>query len=110
MRSPPGTSPTPVWPALSVSKTILRVKNGPWAPLRLSSMLSRPATGTTRMAVTMGVSEWVGEGLMGVGYSAIRNSTRLISPTMKMKLISASAACALTNTSAPLKEPVLFKM
>jgi hypothetical protein len=43
--SPPGTSPTPVRPALSVSTTRLRVKNGPWAPLRLSSMLSRPATG-----------------------------------------------------------------
>ena len=40
--SPPGTSPTPVWPALSVRITRLRVKNGPCAPLRLSSMLSRP--------------------------------------------------------------------
>ena len=28
---------------------MLRVKNGPCAPLRLSSMLSRPATGTTRI-------------------------------------------------------------
>ena len=43
--SPPGTSPTPVCPALSVSKTTLRVKNGACAPLRLSSMLSCPATG-----------------------------------------------------------------
>jgi hypothetical protein len=41
----PGTSPTPVWPALSLRITMLRVKNGPWAPLRLSSMLSWPATG-----------------------------------------------------------------
>ena len=53
--SPPGTSPTPVWPALSVRMTRLRVKNGAWAPLRLSSMESWPATGMTRMAVTMGV-------------------------------------------------------
>jgi hypothetical protein len=54
--SPPGTSPTPVWPALSSSSTRLRMKYGPWAPLRLSSMLSSPATGTTRIAVTRGVS------------------------------------------------------
>ena len=33
---------------------MLRVKNGPCAPLRLSSMLSSPATGTTRMSVTAG--------------------------------------------------------
>jgi hypothetical protein len=53
--SPPGTSPTPVRPALSVSTSRLRVKNGPCAPLRLSSMLSRPATGMARSAVMMGV-------------------------------------------------------
>ena len=53
--SPPGTSPTPVRPALSVRMTRLRVKNGPCAPLRLSSMLSRPATGMTRISVTTGV-------------------------------------------------------
>src|SRR5512147_713696 len=52
--SPPGTSPTPVRPALSVMTTRLRVKNGPWAPLRLSSMLSRPATGITRIPATFG--------------------------------------------------------
>src|SRR4029079_16322515 len=56
MFSPPGTSPTPVRPPLSVAINRLRVKNGPCAPLRLSSMLSRPATGITRKAVTMGVS------------------------------------------------------
>ena len=33
---------------------MLRVKNGPCAPLRLSSMLSRPATGTTCMPVIRG--------------------------------------------------------
>ncbi|MNL14371.1 hypothetical protein D3C87_1353070 [compost metagenome] len=54
MRSPPGTSPTPVWPALSFRITMLRVKNGPWAPLRLSSMPSCPATGTTCMLVMIG--------------------------------------------------------
>src|SRR5471032_1494022 len=54
IRSPPGTSPTPVRPALSVRITILRVKNGPWAPLRLSSMLSWPATGMTCRPVTTG--------------------------------------------------------
>src|ERR1700712_5314329 len=54
--SPPGTSPTPVLPALSVRITMLRVKNGPCAPLRFISMLSRPATGTTRNAVTVGVT------------------------------------------------------
>jgi hypothetical protein len=50
--SPPGTSPTPVLPALSVRMTILRVKYGPCAPDRFSSMLSCPATGMTRMSVT----------------------------------------------------------
>jgi hypothetical protein len=49
--SPPGTSPTPVRPALSVSTSRLRVKNGPCAPLRLSSMLSRPATGMARSPI-----------------------------------------------------------
>ena len=34
--------------------TRLRVKYGPCAPLRFSSMLSRPATGTTRIAATRG--------------------------------------------------------
>src|SRR5215813_13097820 len=53
--SPPGTSPTPVRPALSLISTTLRVKNGPCAPLRLSSMLSWPATGTTVSSVTTGV-------------------------------------------------------
>ena len=33
---------------------MLRVKNGPCAPLRLSSMLSWPATGTTSISVTIG--------------------------------------------------------
>ena len=47
----PGTSPTPVWPALSFRITMLRVKKGPCAPLRLSSMLSCPATGMTRIDV-----------------------------------------------------------
>jgi hypothetical protein len=61
MLSPPGTSPTPVLPALSCRMTTLRVKNGPCAPLRFSSMLSRPATGTTRSSVTVGVAfDWDG--------------------------------------------------
>src|SRR5450759_4291479 len=34
--------------------TILRVNNGPCAPLRLSSMLSSPATGITNISVTTG--------------------------------------------------------
>ncbi len=34
----------------------MRVKNGPCAPLRFISMLSRPATGTTRSSVTTGVA------------------------------------------------------
>ncbi len=55
MPSPPGTSPTPVWPALSRTITILRVKYGPWAPDRFISMLSCPATGTTVSSVTTGV-------------------------------------------------------
>ena len=33
---------------------MLRVKNGAWAPLRFSSMLSFPATGMTLMLVTRG--------------------------------------------------------
>src|SRR3990167_3984207 len=52
--SPPGTSPTPVLPLLSVRMTMLRVKNGAWAPLRFISMPSWPATGMTRKAVTVG--------------------------------------------------------
>ncbi|SAL02635.1 hypothetical protein AWB80_08406 [Caballeronia pedi] len=54
--SPPGTSPTPVLPALSVRITMLRVKKGPCAPERFINMLSRPATGTTRNSVTFGVA------------------------------------------------------
>src|SRR5579859_1319695 len=57
MRSPPGTSPTPVRPALSFRMTRLRVKKGPCAPLRLSSMESWPATGVTCMSTTVGVAE-----------------------------------------------------
>ena len=45
----------PVRPALSVNIKILRVKNGPWAPERLSNMLSCPATGITRNWVMVGV-------------------------------------------------------
>ena len=52
--SPPGTSPTPVLPSESVRITRFRVKNGPCAPLRFSSMLSWPAMGTTRISVTTG--------------------------------------------------------
>src|SRR5262249_58789351 len=37
--------------------TMLRVKNGACAPLRLRSMLSRPATGITCIAVTTGAPE-----------------------------------------------------
>jgi hypothetical protein len=47
--------------------TRLRVKKGACAPLRFSNMLSRPATGTTRMAVTMGVWKFgMGELIGGV--------------------------------------------
>src|ERR1035441_4253490 len=53
--SPPGTSPTPVWPAVSVSRTMFRVKNGPWAPLKFSSIESCPATGITRIVAITGV-------------------------------------------------------
>src|SRR5207247_2697571 len=59
--SPPGTSPTPVRPALSVTIVIVRVKNGPWAPLRLSSMLSCPATGTTSTRATVGLPATSGD-------------------------------------------------
>ena len=41
---------------------MLRVKNGPCAPLRFSSMLSRPATGITSIVAIAGVplaSSWV---------------------------------------------------
>jgi hypothetical protein len=54
MASPPDTSPTPVRSSLSVMMTV-RVKNGPWAPLRLSSMLSRLATGIASTRATVGV-------------------------------------------------------
>src|SRR5574338_74794 len=55
--SPPGTSPRPVLPALSLRMTMLRVNQGPWAPERLSSMLSWPATGMTCRSVTVGAPE-----------------------------------------------------
>ena len=55
MGSPPGTSATPVRPALSVRISRLRVKNGACAPERFSSMLSRPVTGITRTLVIRGV-------------------------------------------------------
>src|SRR5262247_3424148 len=35
---------------------MLRVKNGPCAPLRFNNMLSWPATGTTDISVTTGAS------------------------------------------------------
>jgi hypothetical protein len=53
--SPPGISPTPVCPELSLIMTILRVKNGACAPLRFINMLSWPATGMICMEVTTGV-------------------------------------------------------
>ena len=56
MASLPGTSATPVRPALSFRMTMLRVKNGPCAPARFSSMLSWPATGMTCICTTVGVS------------------------------------------------------
>ncbi len=56
MPAPPGTSPIPVFPAESFITTTLRMKNGAWAPARFSSMLSRPATGITRISVTDGLA------------------------------------------------------
>src|SRR5476649_464981 len=46
--------------------TILRVKSGPCAPLRLSSMLSSPATGMTFISVTWGepLSAWAASVLL----------------------------------------------
>src|SRR5205085_863943 len=70
--SPPGTSPTPVRPLLSVRTSRLRVKNGPCAPLRFSSMLSRPATGITRSAVMRGVELLIEESLRSVGLDVAR--------------------------------------
>ena len=74
---------------------MLRVKKGPCAPLRLSSMLSRPATGITCMVVTTGVAErgaFIGDSRMSVmgqaatapagATSDLSKLTRLISPTM----------------------------
>src|SRR3954468_1003631 len=63
MRSPPGTSPTPVWPAASRRITRLRVKNGACAPLRFRSMLSRPATGMTSISVIAGAAFLPGRSL-----------------------------------------------
>src|ERR1041384_3865585 len=42
--------------------TMLRVKNGPCAPLKLSNMLSFPATGMTSISVTTGAFDgfWIG--------------------------------------------------
>ena len=53
--SPPGTSPRPSRPSESVTMAMLRVKYGPCAPLRLSSIESWPATGTTSTCGDRGV-------------------------------------------------------
>jgi hypothetical protein len=58
----------PIWPALSVNRTRLRVKNGACAPQRFSSILSRPATGIARIEVITGVLEVV-KNVMVVGSS-----------------------------------------
>src|SRR5699024_986938 len=55
MLSPPGTSPNPSRPAESVTITIFRVKNGPWAPDRFNSIESYPATGNTSMRRIVGL-------------------------------------------------------
>src|SRR5262249_19130644 len=65
--------------------TMLRVKNGPCAPLRFSSMLSRPATGITCISVTTGGEAFVligcswifGCSLRGDGASAGGHQQRL---------------------------------
>src|SRR3954471_14786165 len=66
MRSPPGTSPTPVWPAVSRRITRFRVKNGACAPLRFRSMLSRPATGMTSISVIAGAAFLPGGSLRAI--------------------------------------------
>ena len=53
--SPPGTSPTPMFPWVSSSTKMFRVKYGAWAPLRFNSMESWPATGYTVHLAILGV-------------------------------------------------------
>src|SRR6185295_8972524 len=76
-------SPTPVRPALSVSSSRLRVKNGPCAPLRLSSMLSRPATGITRDCVMRGVAVEVIVGLEWRGAGLGSHAPRMVAPRQR---------------------------
>src|SRR5699024_766879 len=54
MSSPPGTSPRPVRPSLSLTMAMFRVKYGAWAPERFISIESKPATGTTSTSVMVG--------------------------------------------------------
>src|SRR5688572_21747230 len=72
--SPPGTSPRPTRPSESVTIAMLRVKKGPCAPLRFSSMLSCPATGTTSTVATVGVF-LVMQSSIECGRSAMRNGS-----------------------------------
>ena len=103
--SPPGTSPTPVWPALSVRISRLRVKNGPCAPLRFSSMLSRPATGITRSSVMTGVE--VAWDSLGHGCAVNRCVILPVSITFFQRANSccwkvANCAGVLATTSRPM--------
>ncbi|MNH37880.1 hypothetical protein D3C79_988380 [compost metagenome] len=83
---------------------MLRVKNGPWAPLRLSSMPSWPATGTTCMLVMTGafavscgfifqslksrIQAWSGAGLpsatAGAGFGVLRAANTMMAAMIEV--------------------------
>src|SRR5471030_400648 len=86
MGSPPGTSPRPMLPELSVSSTTLRVNQGAWAPLRLSNMLSCPATGMICTLVMTGGRHGGCAGRDAVAFyhiPAFRVSTRATPPVFQ---------------------------
>src|SRR5580700_4775758 len=105
----PGTSATPVLPALSFSTTTLRLKNGPCAPARFSSMQSRPATGMTSISVTVGVRTMVVlAGLLmirmscaGIGWDWHRGATRRHAADLVNQLVAAPQRSQLTATPHP---------
>src|SRR5690606_36678785 len=71
--SPPGTSPIPTRPSLSVIRARLRVKNGPCAPDRFMSIESCPATG-------------------------IASIVRIVGPAARAGVVSAVVVCAVIGS------------
>src|SRR5262249_36933506 len=100
--SPPGTSPTPVCPALSSRITTLRVKKGPCAPLRFSSMLSCPATGTTRRLFTTGAPRAATSRF--IAGSVLKSAQRQRQPHLEAAALAGPGAGSAHDTAVALDE------